>query len=105
MLHRDIDELERLNSGVELLNAEMSRIQTLIARFDERRSHLQNNIFVRKAKIHPLRTYPVELLQEIFKHCLPEDRSIRPNARTAPLLLGQVCRRWRAISYATSELW
>ncbi|EIW83262.1 hypothetical protein CONPUDRAFT_136355 [Coniophora puteana RWD-64-598 SS2] len=53
---------------------------------------------------------PTELLQEVFKRCLPSsfesaDPYITPDARSAPLLFGQVCQHWRAVSHTSSELW
>ncbi|TDL24124.1 hypothetical protein BD410DRAFT_786211 [Rickenella mellea] len=48
---------------------------------------------------------PVELLVEIFLYCLPTDGFPTPSRREAPILLGRVCRAWRAVSLATPRLW
>ncbi|KAH0827597.1 hypothetical protein J3R83DRAFT_4322 [Lanmaoa asiatica] len=52
-----------------------------------------------------LRAVPDQVLQEIFQHCLPDNPYIEPDARSAPLVLTHVCRRWRAVVQGTSELW
>ncbi|KAJ7776602.1 hypothetical protein DFH07DRAFT_693797, partial [Mycena maculata] len=57
-----------------------------------------------------------ELITEIFVHCLPTPASatgacffrphfVRPSVKDAPLLLCQICRRWRAIALTTPQLW
>ncbi|KAJ6532828.1 hypothetical protein DFH09DRAFT_885997, partial [Mycena vulgaris] len=51
-------------------------------------------------------TLPNEIISEIFLNCLSEDRLDRaPSPLTAPLILGQICRKWRAISLSTPSLW
>ncbi|KAJ6500150.1 hypothetical protein C8R47DRAFT_1110656 [Mycena vitilis] len=49
-----------------------------------------------------------ELMAEIFTHCLPimpEDRFSEPAPHRAPLLVTQVCRRWRRVALSTPTLW
>ncbi|KAJ6454378.1 hypothetical protein C8R45DRAFT_601914 [Mycena sanguinolenta] len=48
---------------------------------------------------------PFELRSKIFCLCLPSDGRVRPSPTTAPLLLAQVCKHWRAVALATPELW
>ncbi|KAF8146128.1 hypothetical protein K438DRAFT_2028424 [Mycena galopus ATCC 62051] len=48
---------------------------------------------------------PFELYSKIFLLCLPLDGRVRPSSKSAPLLLAQICSRWRAIALATRELW
>ncbi|KAJ7605516.1 hypothetical protein DFH06DRAFT_947701, partial [Mycena polygramma] len=52
----------------------------------------------------PILNLPPELVCEIFEHCLPPPHTL-PSARDAPLLLGQVCRRWRGIALSLPTLW
>ncbi|KAF8211064.1 hypothetical protein K438DRAFT_1449849, partial [Mycena galopus ATCC 62051] len=47
---------------------------------------------------------PTELTSEIFINCLSSGRVV-PRARTPPLLLAQVCSKWRAIAFSVPELW
>ncbi|KAK6988068.1 hypothetical protein R3P38DRAFT_3374311 [Favolaschia claudopus] len=48
---------------------------------------------------------PFELYSKIFMHSLPANGVARPNPHESPLLLLQICRRWRTIALATSKLW
>ncbi|KAH7913184.1 hypothetical protein BJ138DRAFT_978325, partial [Hygrophoropsis aurantiaca] len=104
-LIRDVHELQGLDGHVDALYAEINQAQARIEALDRVRKDLRKRISLGRGRISPLRSFPVELLQEIFKHCLPNARYICPSPRQAPLLLGQICRRWRAIAHATSELW
>ncbi|KAJ7719145.1 hypothetical protein B0H16DRAFT_1255598, partial [Mycena metata] len=50
-------------------------------------------------------TIPVEIISQIFLECLPADGRVRPSPHRAPLLLAQICRRWREIALGTGQLW
>jgi hypothetical protein len=47
---------------------------------------------------------PAELLSEIFLRCLPDEPEV-PKAHSPPLLLGRICRYWRAVAFSTPALW
>ncbi|KAF9459328.1 hypothetical protein BDZ94DRAFT_1268669 [Collybia nuda] len=51
----------------------------------------------------PAHRIPVEILQKIFFCCLTEERA--PHQHLAPLLLCQICSRWRKVALQQSELW
>src|ERR1700691_1118396 len=53
-----------------------------------------------------VRQFPAELLSEIFEYCLPEtfEKDIIFVIK-APLLLGQICSRWRTIATSIQTLW
>ncbi|OJA20707.1 hypothetical protein AZE42_06914 [Rhizopogon vesiculosus] len=48
---------------------------------------------------------PVEILCQIFVHCLPETDHLRDSPKFAPILLTGICRRWREIVVNTPGLW
>ncbi|EPQ56555.1 hypothetical protein GLOTRDRAFT_92971 [Gloeophyllum trabeum ATCC 11539] len=49
---------------------------------------------------------PLELLHEIFLHCLPEeDRFLIPWPDRAPVALLAVCKYWRDAALSNTELW
>ncbi|KAJ7154283.1 hypothetical protein C8R46DRAFT_448588 [Mycena filopes] len=50
-------------------------------------------------------TLPPEILGEIFMHCLEGLGEIVPNPKNAPLLLCNICRRWREVALSTPRLW
>ncbi|KAJ7135511.1 hypothetical protein C8R46DRAFT_969832, partial [Mycena filopes] len=55
---------------------------------------------------HPIQSLPVELISEIFVHCLPAKvQEQHLHTLTAPLVLTRVCGTWRAIALRTPELW
>ncbi|KAF8175412.1 hypothetical protein K438DRAFT_1771036 [Mycena galopus ATCC 62051] len=48
---------------------------------------------------------PPEITANIFCHCLPVDSSESPSPSKPPLLLAQICCRWREICISTPKLW
>ncbi|KII89274.1 hypothetical protein PLICRDRAFT_53737 [Plicaturopsis crispa FD-325 SS-3] len=55
-------------------------------------------------RVSPVDRIPNEILGEIFTFCLP-DTYVTPSPQSAPLLLLQICRVWRAVSLSTPALW
>ncbi|KAF8426142.1 hypothetical protein L210DRAFT_3335584, partial [Boletus edulis BED1] len=53
----------------------------------------------------PMQRLPVELHGRIFVECLPDGPYVEPASKEAPLLLVQVCRRWREVALQTPQLW
>ncbi|KAJ7199624.1 hypothetical protein GGX14DRAFT_661515 [Mycena pura] len=53
----------------------------------------------------PALALPNELTTHIFLHCLPPHGRVRPDPKTAPLLVAQVCRHWRAVALSFPGLW
>ncbi|KAF5323418.1 hypothetical protein D9611_005545 [Ephemerocybe angulata] len=55
--------------------------------------------------LSPHKLLPTELLSQIFVAAYPEAVYIPTQARCSPLVLCQVCSRWRSVALATPELW
>ncbi|OAX34723.1 hypothetical protein K503DRAFT_698218, partial [Rhizopogon vinicolor AM-OR11-026] len=104
-LQRDGQELEHVESMINGLYAEIEAIHKRVSLLQEKRHAVQSRIFTSRARISSMRFLPTEILQRIFKACLPAGRYVTPDIRFAPLLLCQICRRWREVAEATSELW
>lgn len=104
-LQRDGEELLNIDSVVGSLQAEIEAIHMRMAVQQEKRRAVETRILQNRARISPMRFLPTEILQQIFKSCLPNDRYVIPHILSAPLLLCQICRRWRDIAQATPELW
>lgn len=104
-LQRDGEELSNIDFVVDNLQAEIQAICMRIAVQREKRRAVETRILQNRARISPVRFLPTEILQQIFKYCLPNDRYVIPHILSAPLLLCQICRRWRDIAQATPELW
>lgn len=105
VLQRDGEELLNIDSVINNLQAEIEAIYARIAVQQEKRRSVETRILENRARISPVRFLPTEILQQIFKSCLPNDRYVIPHILSAPLLLCQICRRWRDIAQATPELW
>ncbi|OAX34721.1 hypothetical protein K503DRAFT_424278 [Rhizopogon vinicolor AM-OR11-026] len=104
-LQRDGEELEHVEFTINSLYAEIEVIPKGNCLLQEKRHAVQSRIFTNSARISPVRSLPTEILQRIFKVCLPDDRYVTPDIRSVPLLLCQICRRWREVAEASSELW
>ncbi|KAJ6616207.1 hypothetical protein B0H10DRAFT_1751925, partial [Mycena sp. CBHHK59/15] len=48
---------------------------------------------------------PVEIMSEIFVHCLPDLSDSQPDLMKAPFVLMDVCSAWRKIALSTPALW
>ncbi|KAF8150381.1 hypothetical protein K438DRAFT_1865733 [Mycena galopus ATCC 62051] len=55
---------------------------------------------------YPVLTLPTEITSKVFSHFLPVYPACPPLiGPSSPTLLTQICRHWRQIAVATSELW
>lgn len=89
---------------LRIMDDEITEVQKHLLGLQAKRAPLQS--FVDEhAGLH-IRRLPEELLAMIFMFTLPDDplpSPLRPKA--APLVLGQVCKYWRAFSRNTPLLW
>lgn len=81
-------------------DAEGPRIKSLSRFLNES----PNSLYPRPTLSH-FERMPVELVQKIFLHCLPGDEYTRPDHRSGPLLVSQICSSWRHVALATPRLW
>lgn len=56
-------------------------------------------------KTPPVTKMPLEIMEEIFLHCLPNEPHVRPNLAKAPLLLTNICSSWRSTALSYPKLW
>ncbi|KAJ7116946.1 hypothetical protein C8R44DRAFT_530335, partial [Mycena epipterygia] len=54
---------------------------------------------------YPILTIPFEITALIFIYCLPTHGRVTPSPHAAPLLLTQICTRWREIALEVGQLW
>lgn len=113
---------------ISVAQAHVSRIEEDLARLEILQNQLVHKrnealacIDQHKYLLSPIRRLPAELLAVIFSCCLPtpsakfdlrsEDSDLYRkchfsiSCREAPLLLGRVCRLWRAVALSTPSLW
>ncbi|KAF5356528.1 hypothetical protein D9758_008266 [Tetrapyrgos nigripes] len=98
IINSSSDTLRRLNS-------EIQKLQTALRELEQKRDSVQTCIDAHRALLSPSRRLPVEILSEIFAHCLPRDRNPNCSQSEAPILLGRVCRTWKHVSFSTPSLW
>ncbi|KAG5652358.1 hypothetical protein H0H81_005260 [Sphagnurus paluster] len=80
------------------LEAEIRRVEALLAKLVQRRVPLKRKINRRYAHMLSL---PIELCSEIFTACFPPSS----NGPQTPLLLGSVCTAWRNLAWDMPWLW
>jgi len=99
------DILSKKQADLLRLDLEVTRVQALLTQLIHDQDETRKYVQVHQAFLAPIRRIPLEILQEIFIHCLPSGRYIRPDALKAPLLLGQICVLWRRAALSTPPLW
>ncbi|EDR15537.1 uncharacterized protein LACBIDRAFT_302023 [Laccaria bicolor S238N-H82] len=95
------EPLERLST----LDSEIERLESIICALYDQRSALSEEIEAHRALISPFRRLPLDIMEEIFTHCLPTHHNAVMSVKEAPLLLGRVCSAWRSIALLTPRLW
>ncbi|KAJ7246383.1 hypothetical protein C8J57DRAFT_726782 [Mycena rebaudengoi] len=93
--------------AVASLDAEISEARAHLAKLCSRREKRNEDIKNLCGISSPLRYLPAEILSLIFVHCPRAEPqwNRKPNFHVAPLLLVQICSRWRHVALATPMLW
>ncbi|KAF8557950.1 hypothetical protein OG21DRAFT_1405982, partial [Imleria badia] len=104
-LSRDCATLQLIGEDIEECRMRIARAHAELLLLERQRDAVRRRASIHRARLSPLRAIPDQILQEIFQHCLPDTPYIVPDARSAPLVLTHVCRRWRVVAQGTSELW
>ncbi|KAJ7626589.1 hypothetical protein DFH06DRAFT_1007372, partial [Mycena polygramma] len=95
-----------LSSASERLDAVNKRIFAMSSALDvlkQERDTISADIQSHAAILSPIRNLPFEILSHIFLLSVPPLRPLEHPR--APWFLGQICRRWRAISTSVPILW
>ncbi|KAJ7128659.1 hypothetical protein C8R44DRAFT_851014 [Mycena epipterygia] len=89
---------------IEVVDSRLSALQGFMRTLELKRNVLKAHL---DAYTYPVSTLPNEIVSEIFLQCVSSsDRADRiPSSRKAPLILGQIFRKWRQISLSTPSLW
>ncbi|KAJ7591523.1 hypothetical protein C8J56DRAFT_935773 [Mycena floridula] len=100
----EADILTRENE-IQALQAGIDTLQRALDGLKSRQSAAKEALVVQRSIIHPLRRLPPELLQEIFKECMPELGVFSPSRVCESPWNLSVCQRWREISVSYQKLW
>ncbi|KAG2057484.1 hypothetical protein BDR06DRAFT_878190, partial [Suillus hirtellus] len=97
-LHAVSQEISGLKTVVDIFN-------NLHEQLVEKKDKIKQSMELHKGFVSPLWNLPNEILSKIFVHCLPEDEHLSLAQNEAPMLLTRVCKKWRGVAVATSDLW
>ncbi|KIJ56351.1 hypothetical protein M422DRAFT_80678, partial [Sphaerobolus stellatus SS14] len=90
------------------IDSEITSLDDQIAKSNRRKRLLAEEGDIFRAILAPIRRLSMEVLDEIFIQCLLNngitDQRSYISSRSAPLLLKQVCRRWRTTALMTLTL-
>jgi hypothetical protein len=87
------------------LEVEMGRKAAEYHAIVEKHAKLMRLVADYRALASPMRRLPVDLLREVFYHCLPTEHNAILSYKVAPVVLTNVCSTWRAVALATPVLW
>ncbi|KAJ7078328.1 hypothetical protein B0H15DRAFT_1025924 [Mycena belliarum] len=84
------------------LRNRMAELDASIAALSAERRSLQEES---DSIIYPILSLPTEITIEVFLRCAASNRLPSPSPSEAPLLLAQICSRWRQLVLDTPVLW
>ncbi|KAG8216697.1 hypothetical protein J3R82DRAFT_6904 [Butyriboletus roseoflavus] len=100
------------NTQLSILALQMANVDSAIqklaairAKLEENSAHARQSLLAYRALTSPATRIPPEVLGEVFYHCLSKTPYITPRDVESPIVLTQVCRRWRAVAISTPRLW
>ncbi|KIM76273.1 hypothetical protein PILCRDRAFT_52577, partial [Piloderma croceum F 1598] len=99
------DMISAVQADISRLDGKITRLQAVLDGLTNKRDALQTYTHSHTALVAPIRRLPPEVLLEIFLHYNNENNISDFQLNTAPLLLGSMCSRWRAIALSTPRLW
>src|ERR1700683_838801 len=106
------DTISIAQSRISHIDCEIARLKDSAGELQHKRAALLTYTKNHTALVAPVRCLPPEILSEIFLHCMdprwfgPEyNFHENPRLDKMPLLLGEICSRWRSIALSTPRLW
>lgn len=88
-------------STIDVMQKQISRIDDEMRHLKHHRQNILQAMDELSSMLAPVRRVPGDILSEIFLLC----RARAFDQTEAPLLLTQVCSRWRAVAISTQALW
>lgn len=101
--------LSLISSRINWIDEQIAHLHSQREVLVSKQDHESKNVAILKSILSPIRRVPTDVLREIFQYCLPKALSGAPmsvsNADQAPLLLFQVCSKWRRTALGFPYLW
>ncbi|KAK7025917.1 hypothetical protein R3P38DRAFT_2892539 [Favolaschia claudopus] len=98
-------EIELIGAHLAPHDAELSRLESIIAALAIQRDRVLNYVAPHRALTSKGRRIPQDILEQIFLACLPTHRNALMHSTEPPLVLARVCSSWRFIAFSTPKLW
>ncbi|KAG1747974.1 uncharacterized protein EDB91DRAFT_52462 [Suillus paluster] len=89
-------------SGLETV---MDGIKNLHQQLVEKKDRITQSMNAYKGLASPLWRLPTEVLSQVFDQCIPNVDCLYPSRLEAPMLLTEICRRWREVAVGLPSLW
>jgi hypothetical protein len=97
-LKSPLNELQEIDSAIQ-------RLCELLEGMKIKRQSIQKRIDDYNFILSPVRRLPLDVLHEIFFHCLPNHRNPIMKSSESPVLLTRICSSWRAIALSSPRIW
>ncbi|KAG1747853.1 uncharacterized protein EDB91DRAFT_1345052 [Suillus paluster] len=98
-------QLDAVLHEISVLETVMDSTKNLHQQLVEKKDKITQSMNLHKKRVSTFRRLPIELLCQIFVHCLPESNHLSPASNLAPMLLTRICRRWREVAVGIPNLW
>ena len=87
------------------IEIEIQRLCELVETMKIKRETIQKRIDDHNVILAPVRRLPLDVLHEIFFHCLPTHRNPIMKSSESPILLTRICHSWRAVALSSPRIW
>ena len=87
------------------IDAEIQRLDELMQTMKTKRQRIQEIIDDHNIILSAARRLPLDVIHEIFLHCIPIHHNPVMKSSESPLLLTRICSSWRAIALSCPRLW
>ncbi|KIK98361.1 hypothetical protein PAXRUDRAFT_9574 [Paxillus rubicundulus Ve08.2h10] len=104
-VHRIHELLTERNKELSDVAEEIERARAELQRLEITRDQAEGIVGELEALLSPVRRMPMDIMANVFEHCVWDQAMPKADARLAPLLLGQVCRSWRCLLFSLPCLW
>jgi hypothetical protein len=99
-------QLDAVLHDISGLDSVIDRIKTHRQQLVEKHDEIIQCMTLHRGYTSALWRLPVEVLSQIFVHCLPpETDHFQVSQKLAPIVLTRICRRWRDIVVNMPSLW